>query len=195
MEVLTDIWRYSKQMLPLASAALLVFWMTRSWRRTNSKPREILLAVFVAYCAGLAALTLFPANFWTFSGQTKLFSPWETALSNLAHLPQMLTPFHEIDRVLRRRTYWGIFLLAGNIAMFLPIGFFPALLWKNWKWWKSLLAGFCASCTIEFVQLFIGRSTDVDDVILNSAGALAGFLLCWVCKKLLPEKIWRSFYG
>ena len=95
----------------------------------------------------------------------------------------------------RGGSYWGIFLLAGNIIMFMPIGFFPALLWKNWRWWKSLLAGFCTSCTIEFVQLFVGRSTDIDDVILNTTGALAGFGLFWILKKLLPDKIGRSFYG
>ena len=139
--------------------------------------REAAMAFFVAYCAGLAALTLFPANFWTFSGQSKffLFLPWNVVMSNLAYLPPMLEPFHEIRRVLQGGSYWGIFLLAGNIIMFMPIGFFPALLWKNWRWWKSLLAGFCTSCTIEFVQLFVGRSTDIDDVILNTTGGDASW--------------------
>ena len=197
MELLLDIWRYAKQMLPLAAAALLVFGLTRPWRRKNALRREAAMAFFVAYCAGLAALTLFPANFWTFSGQSKffLFLPWNVVMSNLAYLPPMLEPFHEIRRVLQGGSYWGIFLLAGNIIMFMPIGFFPALLWKNWRWWKSLLAGFCTSCTIEFVQLFVGRSTDIDDVILNTTGALAGFGLFWILKELLPDTIGRSFYG
>ena len=89
MELLLDIWRYAKQMLPLAAAALLVFGLTRPWRRKNALRREAAMAFFVAYCAGLAALTLFPANFWTFSGQSKffLFLPWNVVMSNLAYLP------------------------------------------------------------------------------------------------------------
>lgn len=180
-------------MLPLGGAALLLFLLTHPWRRKNSLQREAVLGFFVVYCAGLAALTLFPANFWT--GQSVGLPEWGAIQDNLAYLPERLVPFHEIGWALRSGSYWGIFLLLGNVIMFLPIGFFPALLWKHWKWRHSLLAGFCTSFTIEFVQLFIGRNTDIDDIILNSAGALAGFGLFLLCKKVLPEKIWRSFYG
>ena len=41
-----------------------------------------------------------------------------------------------------------------------------------------------ASCLIEFVQLFLGRSVDVDDLILNTLGGLVGYLLfCLIPKK------------
>ena len=40
------------------------------------------------------------------------------------------------------------------------------------------------SCLIEFLQLFLGRSVDVDDLILNTLGGLMGYLL--FC--LLPKK-------
>ena len=74
-------------------------------------------------------------------------------------------------------TYAVMFLVLANIGIFTPAGFFPALLWRRWRWWKSLLAGLAASVSIELLQLFVDRSTDIDDVILNTAGALAGF---WV---------------
>ena len=41
------------------------------------------------------------------------------------------------------------------------------------------------ACLIEFLQLFLGRSVDVDDVILNTLGGLLGYLLfCFIPKKL-----------
>ena len=54
---------------------------------------------------------------------------------------------------------WLLFMLLGNIIMFVPVGFFPALLWRRARWWKSLLAGFCSSCTIEFTQFFRSSRT------------------------------------
>jgi glycopeptide antibiotics resistance protein len=77
--------------------------------------------------------------------------------------------------------------MLGNIAIFLPIGFFIALLWRKPRWWKSLFAGFATSFVIEFVQFFIGRSTDIDDIILNSAGALVGFWLFWLLRAVAPN--------
>ena len=44
-----------------------------------------------------------------------------------------------------------------------------------------------ASVLIEFLQLFVGRNTDVDDVILNTAGTLAGYWLYGLFRVCLPE--------
>lgn len=68
--------------------------------------------------------------------------------------------------------------LLGNLLIFAPIGFFSALLFKEPKWYKSLLAGFSLSLCIEIVQIFlITRSFDVDDLLLNSLGTLIGYLI------------------
>lgn len=204
--MILDILGYVRQMVPLGLVALVVLLFLRPMRRSRLKRlglvssvwRETALALFVVFCAGLAALTLFPANFWGYvfdwifrrsywnlawRGKTLagFYPSWEETVSQFAYLSNMLTPFEEITRALNRRSYWLLFMLLGNIIMFVPIGFFPALLWRRWRWWKSLLAGFCSSVSIEFIQFFIGRSTDVDDVILNIAGALAGF---WVFRLL-----------
>ena len=163
------------------------------------------MLLFVVFCAGLAALTLFPANLWAyvfdrlFCGKTyfrmvwgdltwtDFYPSWEETVSQIPYLPNMLTPFEEISRALNRKSYWLLFMLLGNIIMFMPIGFFPALLWRGWRWWKSLLAGFCTSASIEFIQFFIGRSTDIDDVILNTTGALAGFWIFCLMKAIFPN--------
>lgn len=199
LEVVSDVLRYVVQMLPMCLLALVVFLIVRPARLGRLKAhglvsgtlREITLCLFLLFCAGLAALTLFPANFWSGTGflQNPLsyYPTWEQTMAGLDYLSNMLTPFQEIRRALDHMSYWGLFMLLGNIIMFMPIGFFPALLWRKWRWWKSLLTGFCASTAIEFIQFFIGRSTDIDDVILNTAGALAGFWVFWLLRAIAPN--------
>ena len=213
LEVVRDVWTYVMQMLPLGLLGLTLLLLLRPVRvrrlrklgLTSSAGRETALALFVVFCAGLAALTLFPANLWAYvfdslfrreywqwawgdgRSLTDFYPTWEQTMAQIPYLRDMLTPFQEIRRALRHMSYWLLFMLLGNIIMFMPIGFFPALLWRRWRWWKSLLAGFCSSVSIEFIQFFIGRSTDVDDVILNTAGALAGFWVFRLLCVILPS--------
>lgn len=176
---------YVLQMLPCMAAALVLFFLLQPGRLRrlarlglSSGPwREGGLLLFVMFAAGLAALTLFPACFWTrehwqgvWEGTQPVFPPVELLVQ---HRTLQLEPFQEIFRAFRGP--WVMFLMLANIGIFSPVGFFTALLWRKPRWWKSLLAGFCSSVTIEFIQFFIGRRTDIDDVILNTAGALAGF--------------------
>lgn len=193
----SNILEYGAQMLPCMSAGLVVFWLLRPARRrrlaglglTSGPAREGALLIFIMFCAGLASLTLFPANFWhlthwseALQGNRPLFPPvdWHIQWDNL-----QLTPFQEIRRAVHGP--WVMFLMVANIGIFVPIGFFPALLWRNWSCWKSILAGFASSVFIEFIQFFIGRSTDVDDVILNTTGSLIGFWIFWLLRALFPK--------
>lgn len=200
-----NVWHYVREMLPLALIALAVLVLLGPWRRrrlakrklTSSRTREIVLALFVAFCGGLAAITLFPGEFWYFGIRNYLlygvdpwrydFYSWEQVLSSLDDPADILIPFREIRRALLGGRYWLWFLLLGNIVMFMPIGFFPKLLWRRWTWWKSLLAGLCASVTIEAAQLFTSRSTDIDDVILNTLGAVLGYALALLAQRLWPN--------
>ena len=71
----------------------------------------------------------------------------------------------------------GVALLQvlGNVVIFAPLGF---LLWlMRRKVVLSLVAAAALSLLIETAQLGIGRSTDVDDVILNVVGTLFGVFL------------------
>ena len=70
--------------------------------------------------------------------------------------------------------YWNV---VGNIVIFLPYGFIVSYILNSQKINKPLLITFITSLTIELVQMFIGRSFDVDDIILNCIGGICGFLL------------------
>ena len=75
-----------------------------------------------------------------------------------------------------------------NVALFVPLGFFLAVLWKpfrNWK--KALLFGFCTSLASEVLQMFTFRATDVNDLITNTLGAVLGWLLAHFAVKLCPR--------
>lgn len=76
-----------------------------------------------------------------------------------------------------------------NIALFLPLGFLLPLLWPSWnRPIGVLLFGVAFSLLIEASQLLNIRFTDIDDVLLNSLGALLGLLLFWVFAALSKRK-------
>ena len=94
-----------------------------------------------------------------------------------------LIPFHEIRRfiVYRRQLGFGAVMLnlTGNVVAFVPFGvFLPMLVKRVRSFGKTLLLGFEFSLFVEIVQLFGKvRSLDVDDILLNTLGVFAGYVL------------------
>ena len=65
-----------------------------------------------------------------------------------------------------------------NVVLFLPLGFLLPLLWPEWnRPIPVLLFGAAFSLLIEASQLLNIRNTDVDDLLLNTLGAVLGLLL------------------
>lgn len=80
--------------------------------------------------------------------------------------------------------------VVGNIVMFIPFGYFISNYIKPKRMLPILIVSAISSTTIELVQACIGRSFDVDDILLNVVGALIGFLLYVAfnaIKKFLPS--------
>lgn len=75
--------------------------------------------------------------------------------------------------------------LAGNVIMFIPLGFFlPALFRKLRRLWNVLLTVALLITAVEAVQLFtLVGSCDVDDLILNLVGAALGYGFYRLTKK------------
>lgn len=68
-----------------------------------------------------------------------------------------------------------------NIIMFMPLGFLLPLLWREYRSLsRTALTGFFFSLGIELCQLCNRRVTDVDDLIMNTLGATAGWGI-WLC--------------
>lgn len=85
-------------------------------------------------------------------------------------------PFKEILRY-DVGSYKFIRNIIGNIVMFIPYGFFASYYLKNRKFGTIAFLTLIVSTTIEFVQMYIGRVFDIDDIILNLVGGIVGFLL------------------
>lgn len=96
-----------------------------------------------------------------------------------------LVPFRTVMRYVRllgRRPgaallRHAVINLAGNVVMFIPLGFFlPQLFPKLRKIWKTLLSSAGIVVLVELVQLFtLVGSCDIDDLILNLLGAAMGY--------------------
>ena len=57
--------------------------------------------------------------------------------------------------------------------MFIPIGIFLPLIW-NVSYKKTIVYGIIFSITVEIIQIWLPRVTDIDDVILNNIGVFIG---------------------
>lgn len=66
----------------------------------------------------------------------------------------------------------------GNILLFIPLGIYLQIFLKKKQVWRSLLAVVGVSVFFEIFQLAFGiGATDIDDVILNTIGGLAGIFI------------------
>ena len=74
--------------------------------------------------------------------------------------------------------------IVGNILLFLPYGYFASDFLKSKKMLLPCFLTFIVSMTIELVQLNIGRTFDIDDVILNTVGGVFGYLLYSILEKI-----------
>lgn len=99
-----------------------------------------------------------------------------------------IIPFNDIFRMLNGNKNIAIKNIGGNIAIFMPLGFFLPLLWKEYRSiGKTLCFGIKTSLLIELSQLFLVRSTDINDVILNAIGTLLGYLSYLLVSFLFPS--------
>lgn len=87
--------------------------------------------------------------------------------------------------------------IAGNFIMLLPFGIYLPLLFKRLRkptgFLAVLIISFLVSVGIELLQLATHfRSTDVDDVILNTSGACAGFIIYLLVKSIVNMEIRKA---
>lgn len=175
------MFRYILKLLIIILAVLPVYLLIRRpWRQKTA--RAWIQTAFAVFMAALLILTL--------QGQYR--SPVAMVQSAILRIENgvgiNLVPF---------RTVAGFFThfsadrflvnIVGNIVMFMPWGFGPVLLWKKKQTVLSVAARSLAlPVFIETCQLFIGRSVDVDDLILNFVGGCLGAALYFAVRRLAP---------
>lgn len=150
----------------------------------SSALREIGMVFLIVSIFGIFALTLVPHYEWVNSenyiwGDILLTIKRHDWNKNLN-----LIPFRSF------RMYWASAIIrnvGGNILMFMPLGFLSSALFRNRTWKKALIIGFGMSLFIEIAQYFIMRASDIDDIILNTAGMLCGYWAYLLIKRIWPQ--------
>lgn len=168
MREIAVIGTYMVKMFPAGCFGVLFCAATLPLRRRRlsrnnmgtSAAHELCLMLFTAFLAGLFALIV------------------QSSGKSSGGLHDNLIPF-QIIADLASELHAGIWMgfwvsFPGNIVMFLPLGFCPALLWHRITFRIALLIGACTSLTTELCQLPLGRSTDIDDLWLNTSGTAIG---------------------
>lgn len=122
-----------------------------------------------------------------------IFSDWYGRSGTMENYHYNFIPFQEIRRFWEYREQlglWSVVNLFGNIMVFVPLGFFDPMASKCRSFWNTLIDGLSLSMVVEVFQLVskVGRF-DVDDLILNTFGAIIGYLLFLICNTV------RRMYG
>lgn len=81
-----------------------------------------------------------------------------------------------------------------NVILFIPFGFFLPVLWKKQpSFGQVAMLSLLFSLGIELSQLLNNRNTDVNDLILNTFGGVAGF---WLFQKLCSRsRLCQQFFS
>ena len=146
--------------------------LTDSPARSGTRTRLVAL-LFVIYLALLTWIVL-----W------KLALPWIGEAALLPH-PLKLIPFLPDANDGPSAPIEVI----GNLLLFVPFGIYLGLLAPSWQWWKAAGVFLGASLIFEIVEplLSIG-SFDTTDLIVNTAGGLAGLGLMALARRMLGTR-------
>ncbi|MEO6328913.1 MAG: VanZ family protein [Ginsengibacter sp.] len=177
--------------IAIAMLAWILFWLVfmASQKKKGIKisfQAEVTFFLFYVYVIAVMSLTIFPLPF------DRLKVPNDNGI-NITPVVKTVKGLMEILSTPESLSTEHIFQnIAGNIVMFIPLGIFLPLLSARYRSGIRvfILSAVC-SISIEFTQLIlrqfeINRTVDIDDVILNTLGALLGFL---IIKKLYFTRI------
>ena len=143
--------------LSAAVVAVPLVWLYQRFRGERGWTRYVLSGLFVLYLCEMFDVVGIPAA---------QYIRWEPNIS--------LIPFSD-------ETHWLGVQRVLNAVMFAPLGFLLPVLWRGCrKWSVTTLTGFLLSLTIEILQMFCFRATDVDDLLMNTLGAFLGYCLAWL---------------
>lgn len=167
-------------LLVIACTFFIIYRMSKPRDSRFPSKKAALHIVFLGYLCAVLTVTIIPLRM----------------TMNKAHLAShfnFIPVIRSYKRFFWMRSFhnphyaWNYFQnLFGNIALFVPFGFFLPLLYPKMHFGKVVLIAALSSSLIEFIQylnMFLGyyRYVDIDDVLLNTFGAMLGF---WTFKIL-----------
>lgn len=165
----------------MAVLSLLIYLPYALWRRRRigARPmiRHLVLYALIGAVLSLLYLTIF------IDGLALNFSPDYHLLN--------LTPFAWLREPYAMGTANMVRQLVLNVLMLVPLGILlPMACPRLRRGWRTGLCICLLIVGIETLQYFIGRSCDVDDLIMNTAGGLIGWGLFAGANRLWKGRRW-----
>ncbi len=198
VDFLSTIAKFIIKMLFTAVPAIIVFCCFYKYRHRaldamrlkSSVLREFGLILFVGCIFGILGVTLEPAFYMENTpgiwGDIEILIERPSLSTNVTLIP--FAVFKDYIKEFNRGHYLYIITnFLGNLLVFVPIGLFPALLFRNATFKRSVIIGFLMSVFVEIMQYFIMRNTATDDVILNTLGAVIGYFVYLILKRFFPN--------
>lgn len=150
--------------------------MSLTQNNKKQRGRTFLTLLFWIYIAVLLRITVFRDDF-----------SFDNLMQNGNVNPELFTAYIPF----LRGGFIGLFiyLFVGNIVWFVPLGGY--LVWKYEKCsvWLAAFAGFLLSLAIETSQYVFGVGvTELDDLVLNTAGAFIGAVIIRIVQKLSDRR-------
>jgi len=136
--------------------------------------KELLYYSFFLYSVCIFSQTILPSRDFLLGYESAVgrsnFTPFETIQF---YVNRLGGPMHTV----------AVYNLVGNVVLFVPFGIYIPAIWnKLQSLWIMLIVSFAIPLFIETTQYFIGRSIDVDDIILNTIAILIGYSLFGIVK-------------
>ncbi|MDO5714172.1 MAG: VanZ family protein [Tissierellia bacterium] len=163
------------------------------YKKKSSRNRELLLCLFAAFL-WTAIVQLWTPNYILGKSGLNIGEAHKDFLGTFKDRVGELWGINLIPfRTIRNyHNYVSGFVawanLWGNIILFIPYGFGLPLFWRKFRSFKKVLGTLFLSCfVIEFIQFFVGRSVDIDDVLLNMLGGCIGFFLWYYLYRKNPR--------
>lgn len=158
-------------------------------KKTNKRfwnSKEVALILLDLYIVALVSVTLLPFYARMQVKPTANVIPVFNTIKGMTN-----TPSNMISFMIR---FWVINIF-GNLILLAPLATLAPMISKKYRNIKSVvLLCFLVSILIEFLQyisMYFGnvRAVDIDDVILNTLGALIGFTIFKLLNKTILKNI------
>lgn len=178
----------------IAPFLVFVLWSTRKRKQTNFMDAAV-QSSFNIYIFGVLSLTIFYIPFWGILNALVDGVLFQDIMQNYRTIAEHgfsqgvnLTPLEKFkiysptDRQ-----------VIGNLLLLFPLGFFLPLIYNVSSFIKFFFISFFITISIEVTQFiltvitpwsvgFYSRSLDIDDIILNATGAVAGYFVYIIIK-------------
>ncbi|MDU2114810.1 MAG: VanZ family protein [Peptoniphilus lacydonensis] len=153
-------------------------------KKDSSGFRELLLSILAGYIAFLIIMLFTPNSYIANSGINLTNENFDFVGNFKDRISSgswgvNLIPFRTIKNYIKYsgflHTLTNVF---GNIIIFIHFGILIPEIFKKYRNVSKIVKlSFFTSLSVEFIQFFIGRSVDIDDLILNVLGSAIGYFI------------------